>query len=69
MSERERFLPPVKVDPGWETVANGGTDRTGDMEQVIKDMESNPPKDRYVGRIITMKQYTKYIILIIGIYA
>jgi len=46
MSERERFLPPVKVDPGWETVANGGTDRTGDMEQVIKDMESNPPKDR-----------------------
>lgn len=46
-SERERFLPPVKLDPGWETVANGGMETEGDLEHVIQEMENTSPKDRF----------------------
>ncbi|BFY98982.1 hypothetical protein BsWGS_02022 [Bradybaena similaris] len=45
--ERERFLPPVKLDPGWDSVANAAAIKRITIAQRIQDMEANPPKDRY----------------------
>lgn len=46
MAERERFLPPVKLDPGWDSVANAAAIKRITIAQRIQDMEANPPKDR-----------------------
>ncbi|XP_035825618.1 uncharacterized protein LOC101856304 [Aplysia californica] len=46
-SERERFLPPVKLDPGWDSVANNVVDKSSSLSQRIQEMERNPPVDRF----------------------
>ncbi|CAG5134676.1 unnamed protein product [Candidula unifasciata] len=46
MAERERFLPPVKLDPGWDSVANAAAIKRITTAQRIEEMEKNPPRDR-----------------------
>ncbi|CAL1546224.1 unnamed protein product [Lymnaea stagnalis] len=46
-SERERFLPPVKLDPGWDSMPNStvGIKKSSTVQQ-IEELEKDPPKDR-----------------------
>ncbi|GFR81510.1 equilibrative nucleoside transporter [Elysia marginata] len=45
-SEREQFLPPVKLDPGWDGMANNAVIRRSSTQQLISEMQKNPPRDR-----------------------
>ncbi|GFN80516.1 equilibrative nucleoside transporter 3-like [Plakobranchus ocellatus] len=45
-SEREHFLPPVKLDPGWDGMANSAPIHRSSTEQLIAEMERNTPNDR-----------------------
>ncbi|RUS75639.1 hypothetical protein EGW08_016593 [Elysia chlorotica] len=46
ISERETFLPPVKLDPGWDGMANNAVVHKSSTEQLISEMQNNPPRDR-----------------------
>uniref|UniRef100_A0A2C9LT29 Equilibrative nucleoside transporter 1 n=1 Tax=Biomphalaria glabrata TaxID=6526 RepID=A0A2C9LT29_BIOGL len=46
-TERERFLPPVKLDPGWDSMMESTISKKSSTAQLIDELEKDVPDDRY----------------------